>query len=114
MKTFEQLKLGDELVAIYERNCKEKASASYTIQDISSDSDYIYILLDDWTKRPTRLIIKRGIKREAYFVSHPNHPNYILTPKENFETVQKIFNIGYSAGDDEAKRKIRFAMGIYN
>lgn len=110
MKTFEQLKLGDELVAIYERNYKEKASASYTIQNISSDSDYIYILLDDWTKRPTRLIIKR----EAYFVPHPHHPNYILTPEENFEIVQKIFNIGYSTGDDEAKRKIRLAMGIYN
>lgn len=118
MKSFGQVSIGDELVLIssYNKemrpqqvfkvlNIKNNPTNSNNIEDcdlmeISTDrgDDYYYDSFNAKTQD------NYAIDRLSF--------KYIITPIENFNVMQKIFNIGYLSGEDSIRKEIKNILHI--
>jgi hypothetical protein len=109
MQTFGQLSVGSKLTVINDFFNDNHSYPEYRINNIERVDNMLRIMLDEPSHRP--III--GADADSYFTKDPSREHSIFTPISNVEVFQKIFNIGYFKGADEAKRFIRQAMGIH-
>ena len=111
MKLFKQVNIGDEVVIINSYNREMVPKEIFIISHIeSTDEDSVKQFI---------AVRKDDPDEEFDFYANSNQPfmfywprDYIITPKENFQHIQKIFNIGYLLGENNIRTEIKDILHI--
>lgn len=108
MKLFKQVNVGDEVVIINSYNREKVPKEIFIVSHIEQDDeDSLKIIVQ---KEDEEFDFYANSNQS--FILYPWRRNSIITPKENFQHVQKIFNVGYLFGENNIRNNIKDILHI--
>lgn len=118
MKSFGQVSIGDELVLINSYNKEMRPQQVFKILNIknnptNSNNIEDHDLIEISTNRgDDDYYDSFNAKTQDNYAIDRLSFKYIITPIENFNVLQKIFNIGYLSGADNIRNGIKDILHI--
>lgn len=111
MKLFKQVNVGNEFVIIDSYNREMTPKEIFIVSHIEqTDEDPIKKITIFQKDDPGEEFDFYANSNQSFMFYWPR--NYIITPKENFQHIQKIFNVGYLLGENNIRTEIKDILHI--